>query len=39
LTEPTESWAATKTGNTNGIAASNPLMGYSFFGAVFTVFQ
>src|SRR5690242_18063224 len=26
----------TKTGNTNGSAASNPLMGYSFFGAVIT---
>src|SRR5262249_19300724 len=29
----------TKTGNTNGSAASNPLMGYSFFGAVITVHE
>src|SRR5262249_52192263 len=29
LTGPTESWAATKMGNTNGIAASNRFIGYS----------
>src|SRR6516165_2388025 len=28
-TEPTSSWAATRTANTNGSAASNRLMGYS----------
>src|SRR5262245_56802140 len=39
LTEPTESWAATKTGKTNGSEARNPLMGYSFFRAVFTVWD
>src|SRR5689334_8646555 len=33
LTEPTRSWAATKTGNTSGIAASNRFMGYSVFGS------
>src|SRR3954469_4461382 len=33
LTGPTESWAATKTGNTNGIAASNRFIGYSALGS------
>src|SRR5262249_4295554 len=39
LTGPTESWAATKTGNTNGIAASNRFMGYSVFGSCSTVWD
>src|SRR6516162_6286768 len=39
LTGPTESWAATKTGNTNGIAASNRFMGYSVFGSGSTVWD
>src|SRR3954468_2822980 len=33
LTGPTESWAATKMGNTNGIAASNRFIGYSVLGS------
>src|SRR3954470_9850454 len=39
LTGPTESWAATKTGNTNGIAASNRFIGYSVFGSSSTVWK
>src|SRR3954452_11341736 len=33
LTGPTESWAATKTGNTNEIATSNRFIGYSALGS------
>src|SRR5262249_38175309 len=33
LTGPTGSWAATKTGNTNGIAASSRFIGFSVLGS------